>query len=182
MKLRAQCLTLVVILALGILAGCSDTPTKSADVTDAVRKSLDQAGFKDVTTSQDREKGIVTLGGHVINEDQKREAASIAQSLAGNQVVANQIAVIPVGAEKDAKAINSDLDEGIEKNLNAVLIQNKLHDTVKYSVKNHVVTLKGEVDSQAKREHAEAIAAAVPYVQQVVNELQVKKQKATSTN
>jgi osmotically-inducible protein OsmY len=57
-----------------------------------------------------------------------------------------------------------------------------MHDTVKYSVKNHVVTLKGEVDSQGKRAQAEALAASVPNVQQVVNELQVKKQKATSTN
>lgn len=182
MNLRAQCLTLVALLAIGILAGCNDTPTKSADVTDAVRKSLDQAGLKDVTTSQDREKGIVTLGGKVISEEQKSEAASIAQAIAGNQVVANQIAVIPVGAEKDAKAINSSLDEGIENNLKAVLIQAKLDDTVKYSVKNHVVTLNGEVNSQSKREHAAALAAAVPNVQQVVNELQVKKQKATSTN
>jgi osmotically-inducible protein OsmY len=164
------------------MAGCSATPTKSADVADAVRKSLDQAGFKDVTASQDREKGIVTLGGHVVDEGQKREAASIAQALAVGQVVANQIAVIPVGAEKDAKAVNSDLDAGIEKNLDAVLIQNKMHETVKYSVKNHVITLTGEVDSQAKRANAEALAASVPNVQQVVNELQVKKQKATSTN
>jgi len=182
MKLRAQCLTLATLLAIGILAGCSATSTKSADVTDAVRKSLDQAGFKDVTASQDREKGIVTLGGHVVDEGQKREAASIAQALAVGQVVSNQIAVLPVGAEKDAKAVNSDLDQGIEKNLDAVLIQNKLHDAVKYSVKNHVITLTGEVDSQAKRAQAEALAASVPYVQQVVNELQVKKQKATSTN
>ena len=182
MRLRTQCLTLVALLALGILAGCSDTPTKSADVSDAIRKSLDQAGFKDVSIRQDREKGVVTLGGHVVNEEQKREAASIAQALAGSQVVSNQVEVIPVGAEKDAKAVNSALDDGIEKNLEAVLIQNKLDEAVKFSVKNHVVTLKGEVNSQAKRAHAEALAAAVPYVQQVVNELQVKKQKATSTN
>ena len=33
-----------------ILASCSETP-KSPDVTDAVRKSLDQAGYKDVSVS-----------------------------------------------------------------------------------------------------------------------------------
>jgi osmotically-inducible protein OsmY len=38
------------------------------------------------------------------------------------------------------------------------------------------------VDSQAKRAYAEKVAAAVPNVQQVVNELQVKDQKASSTN
>jgi hypothetical protein len=54
------------------------------------------------------------------------------QSLAGEQAVASQIAVIPVGVEKEAKVANSDLDQGIEKNLDAALIQNKLHKSVKY--------------------------------------------------
>jgi osmotically-inducible protein OsmY len=53
---------------------------------------------------------------------------------------------------------------------------------VKYSVKNHVVTLTGDVDSQATRATAQQVAASVPNVQQVVNELQVKRQKATSSN
>jgi len=96
-------------------------------------------------------------------------------------VVADQIAVVPVGLESDAKAMNSDLDKGIEHNLDAALIQRKMHDNVKYAVKNHVVTLTGEVDSQAKRQEAEAVAASVPNVQQVVNELQVKNQKATTS-
>jgi osmotically-inducible protein OsmY len=77
--------------------------------------------------------------------------------------------------------MNSDLDKGIEQNLDAALIQSKLHDNVKYAVKNHVVTLTGEVDSQSTRQDAEKIAASVPNVQQVVNELQVKKQKASSS-
>ena len=47
---------LVGLLAVGILAGCSQTATKSPDVSDSIRKSLHQAGFKDVTVGQDREK------------------------------------------------------------------------------------------------------------------------------
>ena len=97
-------------------------------------------------------------------------------------MVANQIAVLPSGAESDAKKMNSDLDKGIESNLDAVLIQQKLHDNVKYSVKNNVVTLTGDVDSESKRGRAQEIASTVPNVQQVVNELQVKAQKATSSN
>lgn len=48
-------------------------------------------------------------------------------------------------------------------------------------VKNQVVTLTGEVDSQMKRARAEKVASSVVNVQQVVNELQVKGQKATSS-
>src|ERR1035441_5340836 len=167
------------LLAAGILAGCSQTP-KSPDVTTSIRTSLDQAGFKDVSVSQDREKGVVTLGGHVASDGDKAQAQSIATSVAGGQVVSNQIAVLPRGAENAAKAINSDLDDGIAKNLDAVLIANKLHKSVKYDVKNRVVTLTGEVASQSARRQAESVASSVPNVGQVVNELQVKNQKATS--
>jgi osmotically-inducible protein OsmY len=85
--------------------------------------------------------------------------------------------------EHDAKPVNSDLDKGIDKNLDAALVQNGVRDGVKYDVKNGVVTLKGEVNSQTKREQLTKIASSVPvpYVQQVVNELQVKDQKATSS-
>src|ERR1700693_71493 len=172
---------MVALLAVGILAGCSQTASKSPDVSDSIRKSLDQAGFKDVSVSQDRDKGIVTIGGQVASENDKSQAESLAKSLAGAQVVADQIAVIPVGAEKEAKTVNSDLDKGIEKNLDAALIQNKMHDSVKYEVKSGVVTLTGEVNSQYKRDSAEKVATRVPNVKQVVNDLQVKNQKASSS-
>ena len=160
--------------------GCSTT-SKTADVSSSIRSSLDQAGFKDVSVNQDRDKGVVTLGGHVPGDGDKAQAESIAKSLAGPQVVANEIAVVPPGVESEAKKINADLDKAIEKNLDAALIEARLRDDVKYAVKNHVVTLTGEVDSQGKRARAEKIAARVDGVQQVVNELQVKKQKATSS-
>lgn len=163
------------------LAGCTSGPVKSADVTNSVRQSLDLAGLKGVTVKQDREKGVVTLGGQVTTEGEKAQAELLAKPIAGAQVVAVEIAVIPLGAEKDAKAINTALDEGIEKNLDAALIQNKLQKLVKYEVKNAVVTLSGEVESQSRRAAAEQVAAGVPNVKQVVNTLQIKNQKATST-
>jgi osmotically-inducible protein OsmY len=43
------------------------------------------------------------------------------------------------------------------------------------------VTLTGDVDSQRMRADSARIAAAIPNVTQVVNEVQVKHQKATST-
>jgi osmotically-inducible protein OsmY len=180
MKMLKPCLSILAVALVGSLVGCSTTTTKAADVTDSVRASLDQAGFKDVTAIQDRDKGVVTLGGHVAADADKAQAETIAKSIAGPQVVSNQIAVIPPGAESDARTVNKDLDKGIESNLDAALITEKLHDNVKYAVKNHVVTLSGDVNSQAKRTRAAQVASAVPNVQQVVNEMQVKGQKATS--
>ena len=86
------------------------------------------------------------------------------------------------GRRKQDSGDQRGLGQGIESNLDAALIKDRLHESVKYAVKNHVVTLTGEVDSQGKRARAEAVALSVLNVQQVVNELQVKARKASSPN
>lgn len=178
-SLRPQLVVFTVFA--GILVGCSTTSSKSPDVSASLRKSLDQAGLKSVSISQDRDKGVVVLGGRVPSEDNKSQADSIAKSIAGDQVVSDQILVVPPGAESDTRAMNSDLDKGIANNLDAALIQNTLQKNVRYDVKNGVVTLTGEVDSQPRATQAGTIASSVPNVLQVVNELQIKDQKATSS-
>src|SRR4029077_4590966 len=110
MKTFRLSVAILALLAAGALAGCSGTAAKSPDVADSIRKSLDQAGLKDLSVSQDRDKGIVTLSGKVTSGGDKTQAETLAKSLAGTQVVADQIAVIPVGLESEAKAVNSDLD------------------------------------------------------------------------
>jgi hyperosmotically inducible periplasmic protein len=180
MSMRKLFLAMAPVILAGALAGCSDT-NKSPDLADNIRKSLDQAGYKDVSVSQDREKGVVTLTGTVATEGDKAQAESIAKSGAGAQVVADQIAVRPPGNESDAKAVDSDVDQAIEKNLDALLVKNKLQKGVRYDVKNGVVTLKGDVPSQSRRSQLAKLASTVPNVKQVVNELEVKNQKASSS-
>jgi osmotically-inducible protein OsmY len=162
------------------MTGCTKASEKSPDVAGAVRQSLDQANLNDISVSQDRDKGIVTLTGHVPSDDAKNQAENIAKSAAAGQVVADEIAVVPPDDAKIAKTVNSDIDKGIEKDLDATLVANRLNRFVKYDVKNRVVTLTGALDSQGERAHAAKLAAGVPNVSQVVNEIQVKDQKATS--
>ena len=166
------------VIAAG-LVGCSNAP-KQPDVSDNVRRALDQGGFKDVSESQDRDRGVITLKGHVPTDSDKAQAESFAKSAAGGQVVANEIQVLPPGSESDAKKVDSDVDKGIANNLDAALIQQKAKDDVKYDVKNSVVTLTGSVNSVAKRSQVEHIAAGIPNVRQVVNELEIRNPKATS--
>jgi len=172
-------LILVSFVLTAFLAGCSPTPAKSPDVKDRVRTALDTQGLKDVSVAQDRDKGVVTLSGKVASEAQKATAASVAQGIAAGQVVANEIVVTPPGAESDAKKIDSALDDGIESNMKALLVKLGSPKDVDYKVKAGVVTLTGSVNSQARRSDIEKAAAGVPNVKQVVNELQVKNQKAT---
>ena len=127
---------------------------EAADVSGGIRTSLDQAGLKDVSVTEDHDKGVVTLGGHVAADADKVASPIHREIHGGAQVVSNQIEVIPPGAEHDAKKIDSDLDKGIEGNLDAALLQGGLHKNVNYAVKNQVVTMTGEVDSQSKRTQA----------------------------
>jgi hyperosmotically inducible protein len=178
MNLKA--LPLLLIIAIAFTLACSNT-TKAPDVTGSIRQALDQSGLNDVRVSQDRDKNVVTLAGSVPSDSEKMQAESIARSIAGSEVVSNEIGVRPNGDEGTTKKVDSTLDKGIDKNLEAMLIQHRLNHDVAYDVKNGVVTLKGDVQPQAKRESVEKLTGQVPNVKQVVNELEVKNQKATST-
>src|SRR3981081_3972281 len=171
---------LLVILAMTFALACTHK-AKAPDVSASIRQALDQAGLRDVSVSQDRDKNVVTLTGNVVTDNERTQAESIARSIAGTQVVANEVGVRPAGDESTAKKVDSDLDKGIDKNLEAALVQRKLNHDVRWDVKNGAVTLKGNVTSQSQRAVVEKMAAQVPNVKQVVNELEVKDQKATST-
>ncbi|HVG92214.1 MAG TPA: BON domain-containing protein, partial [Alphaproteobacteria bacterium] len=96
--------------------------------------------------------------------------------------VSNEIGVRPEGAESEAKKIDSNVDDAIEKDFKAVIIAHRLEKQhIRFDAKNGVLTLKGDVDTSNQREQVEKLAAAVPNVQQVVNELDVKGAKRKSS-
>lgn len=129
MKTLTPCLAFlaVAVALVGTPVGCRTTGIKSADVSDRIRKSLDRAGFKDVSAGQDREKGMITLSGIVGSEAAKLQAESIAKSIATGETVSDYIAVLAANnptemADNDLyKVVNPDLDKGIGKNLDGAL-------------------------------------------------------------
>ena len=173
--------TPIAILAVCLLAGCSSAQ-KAPTVAGNIRTSLDQAGFKNVSVTQDRDKGVVTLSGHVPTDADKASANQIAQTAAVGQVVANQVEVLPASDAGPAKTVYADLDKGIDSNLDAALISGGYKTGIGHSAKNGVVTLTGTVDSANQRTQIDTIAQGVPNTQQVVNEIQTRHQKATSSN
>ncbi len=97
---------LIALLAFGTLAACSATSTKSTGASDStksaeisanIRKSLDEAGLKDVSAMHNQSNGMVTLTGQVQADGDKARAESIARSMSGGHAVTNQIAVMPMG-------------------------------------------------------------------------------------
>jgi len=178
MKLSLSAASLA--LAIGALVGCSNTP-QSPDVAGNIRRSIDQAGIKNVSVAQDRTRGVVTLTGHVLDTNDKARADQIARSQAQGQVVANEIAVTPKGYEGVARDVDKKLDTAIGANLDAALLQHGWNKAIRHSEKNGVVTLSGAVDSQELRSDIERMAASIPNVQQVVNTIDVKYQRASTT-
>src|SRR4030081_1407713 len=113
---------LVVILAMTFALACTNK-AKAPDVSASIRQALDEAGLRDVSVSQDRDKNVVTLTGNVATDNERTQAASIARSIAGPQVVADEVGVRPAGDERTGRTVVSDLDKGSNKKLEAALVQ-----------------------------------------------------------
>lgn len=171
MKIYPMALVLAVLM-LGFACSKHDSVFYKNDV----QKALEQADFKDLTVSEDTDKNTVTIGGTLHSAEAKSKAGDVAKSAAGPRIIANEISVQPVGFESDARNIASDLDDAIEKNYKASLISHRLNrQHIGFNAKNGVLTLTGSVNSAPVRHQAETLAAAIPNVQQVVNQLDVKR-------
>lgn len=144
--------------------------------TDAVKKALEQADLKDVSVSDDAGKNTITLSGTLHSEDAKKRAGDVAKSAAPSRQIANEISVEPVGGESKARAVASNLDDGIENNYKAALLSRGLDkESIRYKAKNGVLVLTGSVKSAEQREEASKLASKVPNVRQVVNQLDVRR-------
>ncbi len=177
---NAKIVLAIGLLGMGLATGC-DKPQHPA-VKDNVVSSLKANSLGDVSVSEDRDKGVVTLTGDVQSEDQKNQAATLAGSAAPGYVVANQIGVRPAGAESQAKSVDSNLDDAIESNYKAALKAHKNLDdqSISYDAKNGTLMLKGSVKTSKQRQEAAALAKQVPNVQQVVNEIEVSSKKMST--
>jgi hyperosmotically inducible protein len=113
----------------------------------------------------------------------KSQAQTLAQQAAPDYTIANEIGVRPPQVAH-AGAVASDLDSAIEDNFKAGIKANQaLNDqSISCSVKNGTIVLKGSVKTAAQKREAGALAKQVPNVQQVVNELEVKPDKHSTSN
>jgi hyperosmotically inducible periplasmic protein len=179
--MRVFTLTAVAMICLGLLIGCSSQRASEPEMKDKVEQGLRQVGLSNINVDEDREKGVVTLKGDVPSEDQKERAAQVAQQAAPGLVIANELAVRPAGEEGAARKINKNTDDAIEDHFKAVVAANHWENQhIRFDAKNGVLTLKGDVDTPQQRQEVEKTAAAVPGVEQVVNELEVKQRGTAS--
>jgi hyperosmotically inducible periplasmic protein len=159
-----------------VIAGCNKA--SHPDEKAAVNNSLNSNNLSAVSVSQDRDKGVMTLGGNVDNADAKSQAESLAKQAAPDYTIANEIGVRPPQAA-NAGAVASNLDSAIEDNFKAAIkAHENLNDqSISGSAKNGTLVIKGTVKTAAQKKEAGSLAKQVPNVQQVVNEIEVKAGK-----
>ncbi len=174
--MRPKIIGSLAVLALTLCMGCSKQQSARNSYEDQVSNALKQAELTDVNVNEDKDKNTITLTGTVHSEEAKEDAGRISQSAAGERMVVNEISVQPRGAESEAKDIAKNTDDAIEDNYKAALTAKDLDKQgISYDVKNGVLTLTGSVQSVPQRQEAQQLAQAVPNVQQVVNQLEVKR-------
>jgi hyperosmotically inducible periplasmic protein len=163
------------------IAGCQHAT--HPDEKAAVTNSLNSSNLSAVSVSQDRDKGVMTLSGNLASQDLKNQAESVAKQAAPDYTIADEIGVRPPDVPQ-ASSVASNLDSAIEDNFKAsIKAHTNLNDqSIRCSAKNGTLMLEGSVKTVAQKREAEKLAKRVPNVQQVVNELEVKPDKHSTSN
>ena len=104
MKNKSEKISIVVGTAMGLLGlalslGCNN---QHPDEKDAVTNALKSNNLGDLSVSQDRDKGVITLTGNVQSSDQKQQAETVTKQAAPDYTVADEIGVRPPGAASQA--------------------------------------------------------------------------------
>lgn len=123
----------------------------------------------------DVEKGVVTLSGNVENEIDKRLAEELIENLDGVKDVDNKLTVMSDEPLTD-KLVSDFTDAKVSSVVKSkLLMESEVSGTdIDVDVNNGIVTLKGEVDSSAEKDLAEAIASNSSDVKKVINKLSVQ--------
>ena len=121
----------------------------------------------------DTQNGVVTLFGMVPNDAAKRAAEAEVAKLGGVKQVHNQLQVVPSDVQKAVKADDAEIKDRIAKKVDKAVIDDS---DIRVEVKNGVVRLSGQVESQTDRLRALTLARSTEGVRSVVDELAIKVQ------
>jgi osmotically-inducible protein OsmY len=149
---------------------------RQPDYEESADKALESAALDKVEADYDNDARTVHLTGTVANEGERKRAEDVVQKAVGDGArVANEVTV--AGTDEE---IAGDLDSGIEDRLGELVqTENDLRDdSIDFDANNGVVTISGNVDSRAERDHVGDLARSQPGVRDVVNSLEIKPNEA----
>ena len=161
-------------LAIGVGASaCNTTHNEANNAGDRVEKALEDANMRDVNVDFDRDANVVHLKGKVASADQKQQAERIAETAVGTSgKVLNELEI--EGMDEDRMET---VDDQIKNRLNdAVKANARLADqSIDFYVNNGVVTVTGEVASQAQKDQISQLVKGTPGVKDFANELTIDR-------
>jgi len=177
---KAACRCVAVTL-LATLAACSDETRSSAEVIDDAALTTEATAVlagEDLLSSAridvESRDGEVQLSGFVNEPEVRALAEKRVQEIAGVKAIRNDIQVQP---KPENRTLEDVVDDGVlVTRINAALVANpatKAHAINAESV-NNVIQLSGFVSTEAERAEAGKVAAGVPGVREVRNDLQVE--------
>lgn len=160
------------VLMIGVLAVSLTACQQSPDVEEMATGALESAALADqVDAEYDESARVVRLSGTVDDATARQRAYDVVRTSVGDRAqIANEIVV--EGAHAEAA---DDMDGGIEERFET-LWQNSPElesENVDLRVENGVVTLTGEVATEAERVKVEGLARSIPGVRDVVNSITV---------
>jgi osmotically-inducible protein OsmY len=157
-----------VILSMSISAYASDTDDQ---IESSFKKSFVYKTYlKDEHIKIASKEGVVTLSGEVFDDAHKPMAGNTAEAITGVKSVDNQIVI-----REDRLPENSDTWIRMKVQTALVFHSNVSASKTEVSVKNGVVTLKGEAESSAKKELTTQYAKKVEGVKSVINNMKLSK-------
>jgi osmotically-inducible protein OsmY len=165
---RVALIVLAAFLSTALLA-CNRAPTPKDEVTEA----LDEANIQDVNVDWDDEAKLLRLQGAVDSSVQRAQAESVATRAVGTSgQVVNELTV-----EGESTELADDYDGAIRERLNN-MTKDQAFDgrNINFDVSNGVVTIKGEVNSEAEKQRIGEMAKKTEGVKEVVSALEISKQ------
>ena len=163
---------LALVVAVAALVG-SSTPLRASETDSRIESSFKKSYvyktyLKDEHIKISSKNGAVTLSGNVYNETHKPMAQDVAEALPGVKGVDNRIEI-----KGDRPTENSDTWVSMKVKTALVFHRNVNAHKTEVSVKEGIVTLKGEAASQAQKDLTTEFAKDIDGVKSVNNEMTV---------
>jgi hyperosmotically inducible protein len=162
---------LILTLTLGAAGACNSGP----DPEEKVSKALKDARLDDVKVDWDKDAHVAHLKGTVDQPTDRQRAEEVASAAVGTSGrVLNEVTVKNVD---DRTA--DDMDSGIKSRLKeAIGNEPMLRDRdINFDINNGVVTVKGEVRSEAEKARVSEIVKTTSGVKDMANALEIKPAK-----
>lgn len=164
--IAAAIVALILSMSISAYASDMDDQIKSSFKKSFVYKTY----LKDEHIKITSKEGAVTLSGEVFDDAHKPMAGNTAEAITGVKSVDNKIVI-----REDRLPENSDTWIRMKVQTALVFHSNVSASKTEVTVKNGVVTLKGEASSSAKKELTTQYAKEVEGVKSVINNMKLAK-------